>query len=293
MSRRMELQGKIAVVTGAGGMLGTAVVDRLAREGMKVRAIVRNTPLTAESAVELAHAELGDAAAEPVIARAVEGAHLVVHCAAVAGTDAECRRSNIEGTRRIVEAALAARVELFIHVSTVSVYDESGAPNFDEESPLRTNPAHAYGWTKAEAERVVRAAETRGLRAVILRPVVVLSMHAKSYWGPRAVERARADAKSVIGMKDVPYVHVDNLVDSIVLAARGPQAIGKVYNVVDDHADAREYLAAVFAAVGTPPPELPATAPALRFSGEKIRRELAYAPKDRWREFLAELALYR
>jgi len=55
-------------------------------------------------------------------------------------------------------------------------------------------------------ERIVSAATDRGLHAAILRPVVVLSMHPTSFWGPLALERARSTTTAVFPAAEVPYV---------------------------------------------------------------------------------------
>ncbi|HLN60806.1 MAG TPA: SDR family NAD(P)-dependent oxidoreductase, partial [Symbiobacteriaceae bacterium] len=78
----MTLHGKVAVVTGANGFVGSRVVRRLVGEGMQVRALVRRPEACgdlAEMGAQLFQGDITDAAA---VARAMAGAHLVVHTAA-------------------------------------------------------------------------------------------------------------------------------------------------------------------------------------------------------------------
>jgi nucleoside-diphosphate-sugar epimerase len=254
-----------------------------------VRALVRGGGQAAAGPVVAA-----DLTAPDTLAAAASGVDLAVHCAAVVSNDLEeCRRTNVQGTQNLVDALIACGCRLMVHVSTISAYDDAGAPNFDEDSPLWTAPADPYGFTKAEAERVVRAAASRGLSAVVLRPGLVASMHPRSHWGPLAVARAGASDHCILPFPEIPYVHVDNLGEAIVLASSTPAARGRAYNVVEGVADTAEYLAAIYGAAGRPAPPVPPDAPRLRFRAERIRRELDWTPLDRWPAFIGELRALR
>ncbi len=233
------------------------------------------------------HADLSD---RDAIAAAVKGAQIVVHCAAVLdGDPSEYQRTNIDGTRHLVDAMIAAGCERVIHLSSVSAYDYGTDPRvYAEDHALWTEPVFWYGYSKAESERIIRGS---GLPAVILRPVMVISMHPTSCWGPRALERTR-NGKALLQFADVPHAHVDNLADAVVLAARSPAAINQAYNVIDGLADARDYFDAVYEAIGGSAPPKPTTLHPV-YPGDKIRHELGYAPRDRWREFVAELGTSR
>lgn len=268
----------VALVTGAAGAVGSVVARRLRDEGYEVRAMVRRAGSARIEGAREVVADLGDPAA---LAAAARGADVCVHCAAVISADLdECRRMNVDGTRDLIDALGGARL---VHISTVSVYDLRGTQpgeEIDERAPAAASPKFAYGRSKADAEALVLATGA----ATILRPAIVLSLHASSYWGPLARARARLARQPIYGAVDLPYVHADNLATAALLALRAPAAAGGIYNVVDGHGPAADYLAAV----GSPP--LPPNAPSLRISGAKLRRELGYAPPDRWAEFLAQLA---
>jgi len=276
------------LVTGATGSLGSVVAARFAGEGHLVRSLVRSGSALAGETVT---ADLTDREA---IFRAAEGVEAAVHCAALGGSDLDlCRRVNVEGTRHLVDALVAGGCRRLVHVSTITVYDdEAGASTFDDSSPTWTTPRSAYGFTKAEAERIVLAANGPRLGVVVLRPGIILSMHPRSRWGPLAIERARASEESIMPFPEMPYVHVENLVDAIALAMCSPIARGRTYNVVDGSADTTEYLAAVYGAIGRAPPPIPPGAVRERFPATRIRHELGWTPKERWGEFLDELARY-
>lgn len=138
-------------VTGASGFVGSEIVRRL---GAAARGVQRRDAPTWSTA-ELAHA--------------IEGCHSVVHAASVvhrAGAPAsEYQRFNVEGTHALVEAARAAGAKRFVFLSSIKVHGETPGGVIDESTPIR--PDADYARTKAEAERIVLAAED--LRPVILR----------------------------------------------------------------------------------------------------------------------------
>jgi nucleoside-diphosphate-sugar epimerase len=276
------------LVTGASGAVGSAVRRRLVAEGCTVRAVARHPSPIAGDTVEWRPLDIVDRAG---LTSALDGMEGVVHCAAALSDDmASCQRTNVQGVASLLEAMQARGCRQLVHLSSVSVYDHRQALAFDEESPRWTEPLDAYGFTKAEGERLVQAAGGDGLDAVILRPVVVLSMHRTSYWGPLAIERARSTAEPVWPLAEVPFVDVDNLADAVLRSLTQRCAVGHAYNVVDGSAPASEYLAAVATALGRGPPSVAPRAPRLVVSGERIRRELGYSPENRWAHFLAQLA---
>ena len=131
------------------------MVERCLREGARVRALVRSAETLLPRGVEPVRGDLSDPAA---LRRAVEAMQCVVHCAAEVSADLQrCTSVNREGTRLLLQAMEEGGVRALVHVSTVSVYDYRAGLEFDEESPVWTEPLDAYGFTKAEGERGVRA----------------------------------------------------------------------------------------------------------------------------------------
>ena len=242
----MQLRERTALVTGGNGFVGEHVVRRLLAEGMKVRALVRS-PAGADAlqalGAEVLRGELTDA---HVWTPAVAGVDMVVHCAATGSPDlAEAREANVAATAGLAAAARAAGCERFVHVSTVAVYplqDREGV--VDEDAPLVTE-GDAYALSKAEGEQALRAEITRGLRAVILRPAVVLGVHPTSFWGSKSPAAIAAGQFVHVdeGRTRLGYVHIDNLVDAIVRALRSddPAVLGEAFNIVDGHTTWLDY----------------------------------------------------
>ncbi|MBI1846932.1 MAG: NAD(P)-dependent oxidoreductase [Candidatus Rokubacteria bacterium] len=294
----MNLPGEVALVTGAAGLVGSRVVRRLSAEGVKVRAMARR-PIDLGDAVTICLGDVRDAAA---VAEAVRGASLIVHCAAVlrSATRDEAMAVNLAGTRLVLEAALAGGCRRVIHISTISVHDLEGRDVVDESTPL-VGHSDAYAEGKAAAERAVWAAAERGLEVTVLRPPAILGAHPTCYWTVRWPQQMAAGTFSLHGdgRYSLPYVHVDNLAQAVVLAARSERAVGQAYNVIDGQTTWREltdrYLGWL-GLQGVPSSSPEAVPPGYRWrgrwSGEKIRQHLGYAPCVTFDEAMVEAKRY-
>jgi dihydroflavonol-4-reductase len=122
-------------------------------------------------------AVFGDVTDPESLRAALDGAATVYHSAGIPEQwrkDAgEFARVNVEGTRNVVEAALAAGVERFVYTSTDDVLVQAPGAPFDE-SVVNPNPgATPYQRSKQDADRIVTAALERGLPAVFLHPAGV------------------------------------------------------------------------------------------------------------------------
>ncbi len=169
--------GSLVLVTGAGGFVGSAVVRQAIAAGHRVRAMVRSSGSTANLAglgVELAHADIRDAEA---VARAMAGVRHVFHVAADyrlwALDPTEIVRTNVVGTRTVMDAARRAGVERIVYTSSVATLAlQPGKGAADESVALREDAAiGAYKRSKVAAERLVLdMVEREGLPAVIVNP---------------------------------------------------------------------------------------------------------------------------
>ncbi|HIC88427.1 MAG TPA: NAD-dependent epimerase/dehydratase family protein [Anaerolineae bacterium] len=234
----MELSGKCALVTGATGFIGGRIAGRLATvEGMRVRALVR-TPAKAARLADLGiEIAMGDITRPETLVPALEGCHLVVHAAALAsdqGNAEDFYRTNVQGTANMVEAALAAGVERFIHISSAAVYGSPQQLNVDENFPLRQR-GDLYGDSKAQAEEVVwQAYRERGLPVVVLRPSQVYGPGSYQFT-IRPIELIKAGKMILVdgGRAYCKPVYIDSVVDGVVLAAKVDVAVGEAFNLTD------------------------------------------------------------
>jgi dihydroflavonol-4-reductase len=186
MSTGDALDGATALVTGASGLLGYAIVQALRARGARVRVLLRAGALPGDPAgaagVEIVRGDLGDRAA---LAGAVDGARFVFHVAAdvrMFRTNwAESLRTNVEGTRNVVDACLAARPERLVFTSSAATLGRPldhvrGEPVTIDEScdyGAMARAAMVYPHTKWLAEQEVLRAAGAGLAAVILHPTAV------------------------------------------------------------------------------------------------------------------------
>ena len=221
------------LVTGASGLLGGAVAVRLAERGDDVTVFQRRS--AGGSTAEV----LGDVTDGDAVRRAVAGNDAVVHLAArvsVTGPWAPFHEINVIGTQHLLDAAAAAGVSRFVHVSSPSVAHSGDSLVGAPAGPA--DPEHArgnYARSKAEAEQAALAADRPGFAVVAIRPHLV--------WGPgdtqlvgRIVERARAGRLALVdrGAALIDTTYIDNAADAMVAAldrAEDDQAHGQAFVV--------------------------------------------------------------
>jgi nucleoside-diphosphate-sugar epimerase len=223
----------LCLVTGATGFIGGHVAQRLVRDGYRVRCLVRatsNTEALEKLGVELAVGDLTNAGS---LRDAARGCRFVLHCGALVSdwaTIDEIRRINVIGTRNALEAAAAASVERFVHLSTTDVYGYPGGQGIDEgHAPARF--ANWYSETKRAAEAEVRRA---ALEVVILRPATVYGPGSEDVVGEMA-QAMRGGHMLLInrGRAIAGLSYVENVVDAAMLALGSERAPGEAYNLTD------------------------------------------------------------
>jgi nucleoside-diphosphate-sugar epimerase len=172
--------GKTRVlVTGATGFVGRALLVLLRDQGYAVRAAVRRNGAELPEGIEpvlVGPLEEADTDWRPALAGVELVAHLAarVHVMGESGPAAleRFRRVNVEGTRRLAEAAAAAGVRRFLLMSSVKAVGEGGGTPLTETTPPA--PTDPYGVSKHEAEAAVAAvALTSTMEWVALRPPLV------------------------------------------------------------------------------------------------------------------------
>lgn len=162
------------LVTGATGLVGYNIADALRAQGREVLCLVRDAA-RARSIVPLGcHCVEGDVTRPETLARALEGVEVVYHAAGLPEQwlrDEDLfRRVNVEGTRHMVDAALAAGVRKFLYTSTIDVFRAHKGQAYDERVIDEAPKGTPYERSKQEADRVVVAALERGLHVVFLHP---------------------------------------------------------------------------------------------------------------------------
>ncbi len=234
----MELKGKKTLVTGATGFIGGRLAERLAiEEKVQVRALARNPAKgqwLADLGVEITPGDITDPAS---LQTAVAGCQLVFHAAAwvsEGGSQAEVWAVNVTGAQNVVEAAVSAGVERFVHLSSCAVYGSLQQPNIDENTPTRMR-GKLYGDSKVAAEEVVfRAYREKGLPVVAARPSQVYGPGSPQFT-IRPIEIIKAGKMVLIdgGRHLCKAIYIDNLVEGLILCAKVEAAIGQAINFTD------------------------------------------------------------
>jgi len=170
---------KPALVTGASGFLGWHVARVLRERKIPVRALVRRNSKVPELDVELITGDLRDAAS---LDRAAAGCSLVFHVAADyrlwAKDSSELYRSNVDGTRNVLEAAKRAGVERVVYTSTVGCIGIPASGIGDEQTPVSIDEmAGDYKRSKFLAEEAALESARGGLPVVIVNPTAPLGDH--------------------------------------------------------------------------------------------------------------------
>jgi predicted dehydrogenase/nucleoside-diphosphate-sugar epimerase len=239
------------LVTGAGGNLGSALVERLRADGHRVRIFVRRAPDLVPDGVEVV---VGDLADPEAVDRAVRGARVVVHAGAVMkGTRAEHQRGTVEGTRNVVRACERHGVARLVHVSSLSVVRWASRDRvIDETTPLEPRPERrgAYTQAKLAAEQLVTDHARRGLPSVVVRPGQIVG-GTQPLLTP-ATARIAAGSYVVLGSgrATLPLVRLEDVVAAIVAAAGASVEAGTILHVVGPDAPSQNEILRVAAPEG-------------------------------------------
>lgn len=251
----MSTDSTLVAVTGAGGFIGSHLVEALLRSGRRVRALVRyngrgqrglleeaERKLPAE-ALERLEVVLGDVTDPRCVRALVEDCRTVFHLAALIGIPYSYSaphsyvETNIRGTLNMLEACHDLEVPHFIHTSTSEVYGTARTTPMDESHPLQAQSPYAA--TKIAADKLVESwAASFGLPVTIVRPfnaygprqslravmptIVVQALHKKC-------EKIRLGALDPV--RDLTFVE-DVARAFLVVADANPAAVrGKTYNL--------------------------------------------------------------
>lgn len=239
----MTWNGRRVLVTGAGGFIGSHLVDALAEQGAEVTALVRYNSRNDWGMLEERYRSgsgrvrvvLGDVGDAGCVRRAVEGKELVFHLAALIGipysyvAPESYVRTNVLGTLNVLSASLSAGVERVVHTSTSEVYGTALYTPIDEAHPLQGQSP--YSASKIAADKMAEAYFCSfGLPVVTLRPF--------NTYGPR--QSARAVIPTIItqaltgntvqlGSLDPvrDFTFVTDTARAFLLAAEKSEAVGK------------------------------------------------------------------
>ncbi|MBT7453212.1 MAG: NAD-dependent epimerase/dehydratase family protein [Gemmatimonadetes bacterium] len=242
------ITGKRVFITGGAGFIASHIVERLVDanqvtifDSMQRNAIKYSKSLEHEN-LNLIEGDVLDAAA---VTSAMEGADVVVHCAAIAGIYSVGRQPtmtmkvNLIGTYNVLEAAIGADVGLFLDFSTSEVYGPHVYKG-EETDPTTQGPVGERRWTyavsKLAAEHLAHSYHAEyDLPVITVRPFNV--------YGPRQVGEGAIREMIRLALADEPVIlygggtqirswcYVDDFVDGILLCLGTESAKGQVFNL--------------------------------------------------------------
>lgn len=215
-------------VTGATGLIGRALVERLRRDGHAVARLVRDPAKAAAGDV------VWDPDAGTIDAAALEGVHAAVHLAGenvgTRWTDEKKRRirdSRVKGTRLLAQtlARLATRPRVLVQASATGIYGDRGDEELTEASAPGTGFLAEVGrdWEGASG-----FAEEAGIRVAKLRIGVVLAANGGALEKLLLPFRMGVGGKIGTGRQWMPWISLDDVVEVIVRALRDERLTGPV-----------------------------------------------------------------
>lgn len=213
-----------ALVTGASGFTGSHLVAALLQRGDTVVGLVRKSSdlsRLATSNIQLVYGDIGDRAA---LQTAMEGVDIVFHAAAYVELGivdtAKMEQINLEGTRAVLETAQAAGVSKMVYCSTIGIFGDTQGKTIDETFH-RTQQGFSSGYdrTKYLAQQLVDEYAAHGFHVVSVMPSGIFGAD-DPHFGPVIDTFLKGRLKLWAGGDRVTgIVHVDDLVDGILLAA--------------------------------------------------------------------------
>ncbi|MCH7970698.1 MAG: NAD-dependent epimerase/dehydratase family protein [Chloroflexi bacterium] len=239
---------KHAFVTGATGIVGAPLCNKLAEMGVRVTAYSR-TAGSFDLLPGVDHAQ-GDILDPVVLADAANGADVIFHvAAAVHGSESTFdgfESVNVTGTGNVIRIARDSGVRL-VHVSTVNVEGFHQGVLTDD-----------YSSTKARAEELVLDAVENGLDALIVRPAMVFGSEAGR--AGLIVDRLLSGSLKVLPApsRKISPVWAGDLAVALIRAAESGKT-GETYTVAGPTMSTREFVGSVSTAAGVPKPRMTIT----------------------------------
>ena len=254
MAAKKEGTGRVVFVTGANGSIGRELVKALIDQGDEVRGLIRvKSMITQLPAGTIPF--VGNLVDTHVLDEACEGADVVFHLAAIAreagAKPGELMRSNVDGTRNLLDACKKAKVKRLIFTSTINVYGRKRADVLKENSAPA--PTDKYGYSKMISEQDIAAS---GVPYTILRIATVYGPKTKTSFFK--IFRAVKEGNMMIigdGQNHLSLIHSDDLTRAMLLVENEPASRNKIYNVSDGVAHTQDSLVTLAAKLmGAPKP---------------------------------------
>lgn len=233
-------EGKMALVTGGAGFIGSELVRQLCQRDAKVTVLDDFSSGDPESLskleIELIH---GDIRSRKLVKAVMAGQSIIFHLAARPFIPAcyhyptQFLDVNVNGTLNVLLTALETKPELIVYVSSSEVYGTAQYTPMDEEHP--TNPHSTYAVSKLAADRLCYTLDKEhGIPIVILRPFNTYGpRETHPYIIPEAISQLARTSSLKLGDIDTSrdFTYVTDIVHGLLLAGERPDLQGEVINL--------------------------------------------------------------
>ncbi|MBN2075689.1 MAG: SDR family NAD(P)-dependent oxidoreductase [Dehalococcoidales bacterium] len=243
----MNWQNKKILVTGAGGFIGSTLVEKLVDLGANVKAFVRYNSRNDQGMIELLSREIrnnieiisGDLRDFETVKESVKNVSIIFHLGALIAIPysymhpREYVETNIVGTLNVLSAARDYEVEKIIHTSTSEVYGSARYVPIDENHPLQGQSP--YSATKIGADALAESFyRSYNMPVAVIRPF--------NTFGPKQSARAviptiitQALTQNNLSLGSLhptrDYTYIDDMVQAFVKVAESPNSNGEVINI--------------------------------------------------------------
>jgi len=230
-----------ACVTGATGFVGKRLVQKLLSQGFQVRILTRNKEVSFPSEVEVINADLTSSSLE--LSGLLSETDFIFNCAGELKDSKLMRRVHVDAIKTLIQVAqeeilLTGRQIHWIQLGSIGVYGKSSiagdAREINEIS--QTNASNEYESSKLESDKILIESNDSFFSYSILRPSAIV--------GNGMLNKSFADLLSAIkngfffyvGTLDsiCNYVHVDDVVDALILCAVDKRAKNQIFNLSND-----------------------------------------------------------
>jgi len=257
MSTYYASLGKV-LVTGGTGYIGQHLIPSLLNRGYKVKVLVRKNSNVKDLSYPDIEFIYGDLIKKETLIGIADGCEIVFHLASLVEIIApkdEYFKVIVGGTHNLIEACRSSEIKRFVFASAGMVY--GGIKKTPVKEDYSCKPFYNYGKAKLEAERMLlKAYEEFDFPMTILR---IFGVYGSK--GGLLVDNISAALKNrkfrFIGSGDYLFhvVHIDDVVQALILAAQTEKARGHIYNIGDDEpTTSKEFVNYIAAQIGLKKP---------------------------------------
>ncbi len=257
------IMGTVAV-TGGSGFIGRKLVESLCSKGYKVNVLSRRDDAVFPPEVKVVKGDL--TSEDCALAQLLEDCETVFHCAGELADEVAMRSLHVDGTKRLLQAVQErvrqdGEVIHWVQLSSVGAYGPpqnkaSDERSVTEESP--TNPCGEYELTKTLSDELIIQAGKQGvLTYSIVRPSNVFGAGMPNQSLRQLANMVRKGLFFYIGQPGAvaTYVHVDDVIETLLRCGKDHRAQGQVFNVSND-CTLEEMITGLANAVAVKPPRL-------------------------------------